>query len=73
MAYILQPGDGTKYYAVVSDVDGGPKVAIMNESFADVITIVPYGKGYHSVRKDTNPWTVEAARELIEIWKREAF
>ena len=72
--YIYQPGDGTKYFAVVTGVMGYAQVAIMNESFSDVITINADGR-WQSTRGQgedgTNPWTVKAARELIEEWRAE--
>ena len=70
-AYILQPGDGTRYYAVVTAVMGYTQVAIMNESFSDVITLnsdgrhtTTRGKGKYG----TNPWTIKAAEELVREW-----
>lgn len=79
-AYIFQPGDGTRYEAVVTKFGGDHvKVAIMNEEFSDVITILANGE-YRSVRDElsgghawngTNPWTVKAARELAKEFLKE--
>ena len=69
-AYILQPGDATRYYAVVTEVQGFTQVAIMNESFSDVITLDKYDIYHITTRGEkTNPWTIEAAKKLVKVWK----
>ena len=65
-AYIYQPGDGTRYYMVVTTIRGFPQVAVLNEHFSDIITPEANG-GVTSLRgKNTNPWTVKAAKDLIK-------
>jgi len=86
-AGVLQPGDKTRYEMIVTDDWDTIDVVILNDGFFDKITFLKNEdrRCISTFRgDDTNPWTIRAAREMMErflgglgrrriicqIWKR---
>jgi hypothetical protein len=70
LAGYLEPGDATRYCFVVVETWDTYEVAVLNDSFADKLTFLKHtGEYYDSTRgKYTNPWTIKAAEQMIEIY-----
>jgi len=66
LAGILQPGDATRYGIVAVKRFDTIDVVILNESFFDKITFIQgEDEPYKTSRgTKTNPWTIEAAKEM---------
>jgi hypothetical protein len=73
MAGALEPGDATHYEFVVVEMWDTYEVVVLNDGFFDKITFLKNLSRdfYHSHReKDTNPWTIKAAKKFLEIYLR---
>jgi hypothetical protein len=69
LAGILQPGDATRYEMVAVQLWDCIEVVVINDSFFDKITFIPsFDEPYKTFRGDkTNPWTIKAAKEMMEL------
>jgi len=74
-AYTFQPGDGTRYQAIVTDMNGYYQVAIMNRSFADVISFQSANFDIHEAlekwidgHNDHPSYPIETVRNDTNPW-----
>jgi hypothetical protein len=69
-AGVLQPGDSTRYELVVVEQWDCYEVVVLNDAFFDKLTFLrPSLEFYTSIRgEETNPWTIKAAKEMLERW-----
>lgn len=76
IAGALEPGDATRYEMVVVEMWDTYEVVVLNDGFFDKITFLKHNwidrnelyPFYHSHRGDsTNPWTIKAARKMIDL------
>ena len=70
LAGVLEPGDATRYEFVAVQMWDYVEVVILNDGFFDTITFINnYEEEPVTFRRDkTNPWTIEAAKKILNIF-----
>lgn len=84
LAIALEPGDATHYEMVVVEMQDTYEVIVLNDGFFDRICFLKKGlfaegkvaEPYETHRrkwdgKETNPWTIRAAKILLNLFIKE--